>query len=79
MGWQRKQSAGSARQGSLFPELTSDQQLVVDILKSQQKDLTIDIISTLARMSIPRVMVALSELEELGIALRQPGNRFTNN
>ncbi len=79
MGWQRKQSAGSARQGSLFPELTSDQKLVVDILKSQQKDLTIDIISTLAHMSIPRVMVALSELEELGIALRQPGNRFTNN
>lgn len=64
-----------AAQLEIFPELTSEQQTVVDLLKSGG-DMHINSIAEQAGMPVYRVMAALVELDCKGLVLTLPGSRY---
>lgn len=65
-----------AVQHSLFPELTTLQQDILDAIQNVGREISIDEINALTGTSIPQLLTTLFELEMLGIITKFPGDRY---
>lgn len=79
MGWEcdSKRTEAMARgiERSLFPELTAEQQLIVDLL-SKTDDLQINIIATKTNIPIHKVAALLFEMEMMGVVKPLAGGTY---
>lgn len=76
MRWESKLIPEQAKELELFPQLTNEQQKVVDILR-QHGDLHINDLSGLMALPIYRLMATLVELDTKGMIATLPGCRYT--
>lgn len=76
MRWESKLIPEKTTELELFPQLTAEQQKVVDILR-KQGDLHINDLAGLMAMPIYRLMATLVELDTKGIIATLPGCRYT--
>lgn len=73
MRWEAKTQ--QAQQLDLFPELTAEEQKIVDLLQ-QEGDTHINIIASHTGMPVYRIMASLVELDCKGIVITLPGSRY---
>jgi len=78
MRWESKLVTPEAKELELFPQLTAEQQKVVDILR-KQGDLHINDLAGLMALPIYRLMATLVELDTMGVIKSLPGCRYTLN
>lgn len=76
MRWESKLIPEQAKELELFPQLTAEQQKVVDILR-KNGDLHINDIAGLMALPIYRLMATLVELDTQGVVATLPGCRYT--
>ena len=76
MRWESKLVPEQAHELELFPELTAEQQKVVDILRKQD-DLHINDLAGLMALPIYRLMAILVELDTKGVITTVPGCRYS--
>lgn len=76
MRWESKHIPESAKELELFPQLTVEQQKVVDILR-KQGDQHINDLAGLMALPIYRLMAILVELDTKGVIATLPGCRYT--
>lgn len=76
MRWESKVTHEQARELELFPQLTAEQQKVVDILR-KHGDLHINDLAGLMALPIYRLMQVLVDLDTKGIIAALPGCRYT--
>lgn len=76
MRWESKLVPEKATELELFPQLTTEQQKVVDILR-KQGDQHINDLAGLMALPIYRLMAILVELDTKGIIATLPGCRYT--
>ena len=76
MRWESKILPSQAMELELFPQLTDEQQRVVDVLR-KQGDLHINDLSGLMAMPIYRLMATLVELDSKGVVATLPGCRYS--
>ena len=76
MRWESKLVPEQANELELFPELTSEQQKVVDILR-KQGDLHINDLAGLMALPIYRLMATLVELDTKGVIATLPGCHYS--
>lgn len=76
MRWESKLIPEQAQELELFPQLTAEQQKVVDILR-KNGDQHINDLSGLMAMPIYRLMAILVELDTKGVIATLPGCRYT--
>ncbi len=76
MRWESKIIPSRAKELELFPQLTGEQQKVVDILR-KQGDQHINDLSGLMAMPIYRLMATLVELDTKGVIVSLPGCRYS--
>jgi DNA processing protein len=76
MRWESKLVPEQAHELELFPELTAEQQKVVDILR-KQGDLHINDLAGLMALPIYRLMATLVELDTKGVIATLPGCRYS--
>lgn len=74
--WESKLVPEQAHELELFPELTAEQQKVVDILR-KQGDLHINDLAGLMALPIYRLMATLVELDTKGVIATLPGCRYS--
>lgn len=77
MGWSPRETNIRMEQRNLFPELDGDCRTVYDTLRMKGEPLTPDLLHTLTRLPIAKIMSALGEMEFEGIVARHPGNRYS--
>lgn len=75
MRWQAKADQPQNKQLELFPQLNTEEQKIVDILR-QEGDMHINTIATHANLPIYRVMSTLVELDCKGLVIALPGSRY---
>lgn len=76
MRWESKLVPEQAHELELFPELTAEQQKVVDILR-KQGDLHINDLAGLMALPVYRLMATLVELDTKGVIATFPGCRYS--
>ena len=76
MRWESRLLPEQAMELELFPQLTVEQQKVVDILR-QQGDQHINDLAGLMALPIYRLMAILVELDTKGVIATLPGCRYT--
>lgn len=76
MRWESKLIPEQAQELELFPQLTAEQQKVVDILR-KNGDQHINDLSGLMALPIYRLMAVLVELDTKGVIATLPGCRYT--
>ena len=76
MRWESKLLPEQSHELELFPQLTAEQQKVVDILR-MQGDLHINDLAGLMAMPIYRLMATLVELDTKGVIATLPGCRYS--
>ena len=76
MRWESKLVTGQTHELELFPELTAEQQKVVEILR-KQGDLHINDLAGLMALPIYRLMATLVELDTKGVIATLPGCRYS--
>lgn len=74
MGWNEENSASKPVQKSIFPLLTDEEQLIVDLLQVQP-EVSIDLIAMKLQMPISKLSVHLFQMEMSGILKPLPGNK----
>lgn len=79
LNWEKKSTAKTPQQKSLFPEIDKNQEAVLNALQSLQEPITIDAIRNITQITVAKITAALSELEFNGLVLRHPGNRYSKN
>lgn len=79
MGWQddaiRQQALASGIERQLFPELSAEEQKIVDLLQ-QTNDLQINVLSVHANLSISQVTALLFQLEMKGVVKALAGGTY---
>ena len=75
MNWDKEVPKNEGKQVSLFLDLDKDEQEVMGILASKEK-LNLDLIALHAKLSIPRIMQVLLQLELKGFVRTLPGNLY---
>ena len=79
MGWQddaiRQQALASGIERQLFPELSAEEQKIVDLLQ-QTNDLQINVLSVHANLSISQVTALLFQLEMKGVVKAMAGGTY---
>tara|TARA_B100000795_G_scaffold81725_1_gene58923 strand:+ start:6987 stop:8090 length:1104 start_codon:yes stop_codon:yes gene_type:complete len=78
MGWDKESEKNTSQQVSLFIDLNKDEQEILGILSSKEK-LTIDLIGFQAKLSIPKIMQILLQLELKGLIRALPGNQYAKS
>ena len=76
MRWELKMVPEKVQELELFPQLTAEQQKVVDVLR-KQGDLHINDLAGLMALPIYRLMATLVELDTKGVIATLPGCRYT--
>ena len=76
MRWESKLLPEQSHELELFPQLTAEQQKVVDILR-MQGEMHINDLAGLMAMPIYRLMATLVELDTKGVIATLPGCRYT--
>lgn len=76
MGWQRKRVATQPSPLELFPQLTADEQRLVDLLRQRGESHLNDITAALA-VPIHKAMALLVALDTRGIVHTLPGSRYS--
>ena len=76
MRWELKLVPEKSQELELFPQLTAEQQKVVDLLR-KQGDQHINDLSGLMALPIYRLMAILVELDTKGVIATLPGCRYT--
>ena len=76
MRWESKMVPEKVQELELFPQLTAEQQKVVDVLR-KQGDLHINDLAGLMALPIYRLMATLVELDTKGVIATLPGCRYT--
>lgn len=76
MRWESKMVPEKVQELELFPQLTAEQQKVVDVLR-KQGDLHINDLAGLMALPIYRLMTTLVELDTKGVIATLPGCRYT--
>ncbi len=74
LGWE-KEDKKQAVQKKLFVELTSDEQIVMDVLKSAE-DLSVDVICLKSNFPMSKVSSILLKLEFSGLVMSLPGKIY---
>lgn len=78
LGWESKTSFARTQVGSLFPELSGNNQIIYNALKSaSDQPVTPDGLRSLTGLQIGTIISILTELEFEGLVIRHPGNRFS--
>lgn len=75
MRWESKMVPEKVQELELFPQLTAEQQKVVDVLR-KQGDLHINDLAGLMALPIYRLMATLVELDTKGVIATLPGCRY---
>lgn len=75
MNWDKEVPKNEGKQVSLFLDLDKDEQEVMGILASKEK-LNLDLIALQTKLSIPRIMQVLLQLELKGFVRTLPGNLY---
>ena len=75
LGWDREKNNMASVQKSLFINLTSEEQIIVNSIK-ENKNLEIDKICLLSQMPVSKVSALLLNLEFEGIVKCLPGKVF---
>jgi len=78
MRWESKLIHENAKELELFPQLTQEQQSIVDILR-KQGDLHINDLSQHVSLPVYRLMANLIELDAMKVVTALPGCRYTLN
>lgn len=78
MRWESKKIPVQGEELELFPQLTTQQQSIVDALR-KQGDLHINDLATTMNIPIYRLMAILVELDTKGVITTLPGCRYTLN
>lgn len=78
MRWESKEIPVQGKELELFPQLTAEQQSIVDFLR-KQGDLHINDLANSLNVPIYRLMASLVELDTKGIISTLPGCRYTLN
>ena len=78
MRWESKEIPVQGKELELFPQLTAEQQSIVDFLR-KQGDLHINDLASSLNVPIYRLMASLVELDTKGIISTLPGCRYTLN
>ena len=78
MRWDKDSEQNSSQQVSLFIDLNKDEQEILGILSSKDK-LTLDLIGFQAKLSIPKIMQILLQLELKGLVRALPGNQYAKS
>lgn len=76
MRWETRELPVMGKELELFPQLTTEQQKIVDTLR-KQGDLHINDLAGLMGLPIYRLMATLIELDTMGIIATLPGSRYT--
>ncbi len=76
MRWESKMIPEKATEMELFPQLTAEQQTIVDLLR-KHGDLHINDLAGMMAMPIYRLMSALVELDTKGVIATLPGCRYS--
>ena len=75
MNWDKEVPKNEGKQVSLFLDLEKDEQELMGILASKEK-LNLDLIALQTKLSIPRIMQVLLQLELKGFVRTLPGNLY---
>jgi len=78
LGWETSKQARIPKQIKLFPQLTKEEQIVVDYLKSVGQE-TLDLISVNTKMPVAKISSLLLNLEFSGVVKCKPGKVFSLN
>ncbi len=76
MRWESREVPATGKELELFPQLTAEQQSIVDILQ-RQGDMHINDLAGLTATPIYRLMSTLVELDAKGVITTLPGCRYT--
>lgn len=76
MRWESKLIPEKAKEMELFPQLSKEQQTIVDTLR-KQGDLHINDLAGIMGLPIYRLMASLVELDTMGVIATLPGSRYT--
>ena len=76
MGWQTSSVAPKAIQRELFPNLTEEEELIVNILKKSQDGMQINTLVVEANIAINRMSAILFELEMKGVIRTMAGGVY---
>lgn len=77
MRWEMIGDETTPRQRSIFPELTAEEQPVVDYLRANS-DVHINTLAASLKIPVAELMGLLVELEFKGIVIASPGNRYSS-
>lgn len=76
MRWESKMIPEKSRELELFPQLSEEQQIIVNTLR-KQGDLHINDLAGVLGLPIYRLMATLVELDTMGVIATLPGSRYT--
>lgn len=75
MSWDEGRTSQQARQMEVFPQLTDEEQAIVDVLK-REGDVHINTLASMLELPVYRLMSTLVELDCRGVILTLPGCRY---
>ena len=78
MAWDKESEKKANHQVSLFIDLNKDEQEILGIVSSKEK-LSLDLIGFQAKLSIPKIMQILLQLELKGLVRALPGNQYAKS
>jgi DNA processing protein len=78
MGWDKESEKNPSLQVSLFVDLNKEEQEILCILSSKE-NLSLDLIGFQAKLSIPKIMQILLQLELKGLVRALPGNQYAKS
>lgn len=78
MGWDEDADKNINQQVELFIDLSREEEELLGILSSKEK-VTIDLIAMQAKLSIPKIMQVLLQLELKGLVRALPGNQYAKS
>ena len=78
MGWDVESEKNDTKQVELFIDLNKEEEELIGILSSREK-LTIDLIAMQAKLTIPKIMQLLLQLELKGLVRALPGNQYAKS
>ena len=78
MGWDAESEKNDTKQVELFINLNKEEEEVIGILSSKEK-MTIDLVAMQAKLTIPKIMQVLLQLELKGLVRSLPGNQYAKS
>ena len=78
MAWDEESEKNATQQVALFVDLTKEEEELLGIFASKEK-LTIDLIAMQAKLTIPKIMQVLLQLELKGLVRALPGNQYAKS